>query len=192
MFNLEEGSDKVLIAGGVICLIVVCGMAYLLLTAPGDAPKTHPQDTNIIYTHPEKPTPTPQTSPIPVRSPTPAPIATPEPTPTPTPVPPRWCDSGGCHWGTPPPQPTPAPTPIPTPTPAELWQTAGMKCFVPDRLVPLPWVKVYRFQCTCDIQAKYQLGPDFSPFEGCAAAAGWAKESCECREKICAGSSGLC
>jgi hypothetical protein len=144
-------------------------------------------------------TATPTATPIstPAITPTPEPTAAPSPTPTPTPISPRWCDSSGCYWGTPPtptPTPTPTPAPTPTPTPVALWRQRGFKCEVPDNLVNERWIAVYLHDCTCELRTQFGLGPYFSPFEACnqPTATAWRDASCKCVNEICRTSAGLC
>ena len=130
--------------------------------------------------------PAPYSLPTPLPTPTPTPKATPTPTPSPTStqtLPPT---------PTPEPSATPEPTPSPSPTPA--WMGAGYLCEVPDRLLGEHWAEEYKFQCACLIRGKWDLGPDFSVWEGCysTTSSGWRRESCECVATICAEKPGLC
>ena len=197
----------------VLAAFIVLGMgsitAFAILT-PDEVPPT-PTPTPIpvvISTPPPHTTSTPHSTPVlPVTPPprtTPGPGRTPPPIPTPpfshTPTPiQRWCETINnetiCHEGvqpTPTPTPTPPPVPTPTPTPIPAWQKAGMKCEVPDRLLSERWVAAYKYPCTCSIRAQYNLGMDFSPFEGCHSTSAWAQGSCTCVETICKTEKGLC
>lgn len=157
------------------------------------------------YASPPKPavnlspslTPTPQWTPA--KTPTartPTPTATPVPTPDPCLT--RWCDATGCYCGTAPtptPIPTATPTPAPTATPKPLWFTEGLACEVPDSMVNEPWVRgTYRFNCTCLIRGKWDLGVNFNVFEACfsSTATAWRRDSCDCVEVICKATPRLC
>ena len=180
-------------------VVAVGGITILSFIATPSATPTPTPTPAIIATPPPNPNPeptrTPRETPVAFRTPTPRPTST--PTPIGTPIQ-RWCNETGCYEGVPPtPTPTPTPTPVPTatPTPAPNWVTAGLVCEVPDRLLGERWVTAsYKYACTCAIRAAYQLGLDFSPFEGChaAVATSWREASCNCVTEICAHEPGIC
>jgi hypothetical protein len=201
---LEESKTWLLVL--VAFAVISIGVVYAISVAsPNASPDTTPTPTPDPTVTPRATPPlwndTHRATPIP-RTPTPTPIRV---TPSPTPYyPPRYCETNfitnitNCYAGSPPVPPTPTPsptaTPVPTPSPTPIpnWLAAGMKCEVPDRILSLPWVDAYKFPCTCAVRAQYQLGLDFSPFEGSYSTAAWREASKACVEIICAGQPGLC
>jgi len=148
-----------------IAVLMLIGTAVLCYAAYSSFSTVPAPAANISAIFTPEPTPAPIHLATP-RPYVPPPTPTPEPPPAPTALPPRWCDSGGCHWGIPPtpvPMPTVTPTPIPTPTAEPLWAGMGFKCYVPDRLVNAHGSLIYKFDCACQIREKYQLGDDFNP-----------------------------
>jgi hypothetical protein len=123
-------------------------------------------------------------TPSPTLTPHPQPTQRNTPTPSQTPTPPS----------TPTPEPSATPEPSPSPSPAPAWMVKGYVCEVPDRLFGEPWVEEYKFQCTCVIRGKWDLGPSFNVWEGCysTTSSGWRRESCECVEIICTARRDLC
>jgi len=187
-------------------VVVIGAITVISFTSSPATPASPTPDNGIIHAASPLPTevPRPRTTPSPrpgVVTPTPRPTPPPEPIVTPAP---RYCETNSttnetiCYVGiAPTPTPTPTPTPVPTatPTPAPNWVTAGLVCEVPDRLLGERWATAaYKYACTCAIRAAYQLGLDFSPFEGChaAVATSWREASCNCVTEICAHEPGIC
>jgi hypothetical protein len=195
--KLPQPDDmRIWMIGGVSACLLFIALPLFLMQSPQADQATPTPTINIILA---TPTTTPHITPI-RRTPTPTPTPTPTQTPQPTPKP-RYCETNFitnetvCYEGiapTPTPEPTASPVPTPSPTPVPNWVKAGLVCAVPDRLLSLPWIDAYKYPCTCAVRAEFQLGQDFSPFEGCHSQGAWRDASCNCVEIICTKERGLC
>lgn len=160
---------------GVLSLIALVSLAAI-------AAMTVPTQNFLVARHPSDASPT--QSPSFTSTPHPPPQYTPTPRRTPT--------------STPTPQPsvspTPPPMPTPTPTPVPAWVAKGFKCEVPDALVNELWAQTYKWECSCLVRGRWDLGDRFNVFEGCfsSVSSGWRRESCECVDVICHDAPRLC